>query len=342
MNDSFLEDLDLIPKTEKKKTQQQPDCHITTRNATSTPLCRFLEQDEKDNAVQLQMKYLAIPTNASTPDVKIIGIKDVASKEFNNKQDVRKHSTNAKISEKIKKVNDDREQSVVDVKQRLDNNKQQSNSREHKIRSQETRIQNLKVPENKTVNKGHKRYSESHKESTLTSIREKRRSSDTSNSHSPDVSSKENSRPSDSAKETGSRNLNKDKRKTLDESRRSSFKIADQDLAAIKELISTYTREESTKILHAMQEVYVSSTGTLLRQLSLQTDDLVKEMHFCTGKESDRIRTLIEENERLQSEVFGLRREVIGLRVRNEDLQNKLEDIEFLKQENAALKLQLR
>lgn len=325
MNDSFLEDLDLIPKEKKKKPQQQPDCHITIRNATSSPLPRFSEQDERDNAVQLQKKYPVI-TNIS--DGKLIKSKDVSSKDFDNKQsnqNVKKHSMNIKISEKVEKVGKEKS---VDVKVRLDN-KQQSTSREHKIKSQETRTQSLKVPENKIVNKSHKRYSEP--QSTLTSVREKRRSSDSSNSHSPDVSSKENSRPN-SSKEIGSRDLNKAKGNMLDESRRSSFKISDRDLAVIKELISTHTRNESTRILHAIQEVYVNSQATLIKQLLNQTDDLVEEMHLCTDKKSDRVKKLIEENERLQIEIFGLRREIGLLRQENADL--KLQCTELIKQTN--------
>lgn len=315
MNDSFLEDLDLIPKKEKKKPQQQPDCHITIRNATSSPLPRFSEQDERDNAVQLQKKYSVI-TNIS--DGRSIKSKDVSSKEFNKQsnQNVKK-LMNIKVSEKVGK------EKSADVKVRLDNNKQQSTSREHKIKSQETRTQSLKVPENKTVNKSHKRYSEP--QSTLTSIREKRRSSDSSNSHSPDVSSKENSRPN-SSKEIGSCDLNKTKEKMLDESRRSGFKISDQDLAVVKELVSTCTRNESTKILHAMHEIYVNSQANLIKLLLNQSDDLIKEMHLCTGEKSDnkRIKMLIEENERLQIEIFGLRREIGLLRQENVDLQKQV------------------
>ncbi|XP_020279272.1 uncharacterized protein LOC109852470 isoform X2 [Pseudomyrmex gracilis] len=224
---------------------------------------------------------------------------------------------NIKVSEKVGK------EKSVDVKVRLDNNKQQSTSREHKIKSQETRTQSLKVPENKTVNKSHKRYSEP--QSTLTSIREKRRSSDSSNSHSPDVSSKENSRPN-SSKEIGSCDLNKTKEKMLDESRRSGFKISDQDLAVVKELVSTCTRNESTKILHAMHEIYVNSQANLIKLLLNQSDDLIKEMHLCTGEKSDnkRIKMLIEENERLQIEIFGLRREIGLLRQENVDLQKQV------------------
>jgi len=78
-----------------------------------------------------------------------------------------------------------------------------------------------------------------------------------------------------------------------------------------------------------MQELHINSQATLIKNLLYQTDDLVKEMH--PSKDSARMKALIEENEQLQQELMALR-------MRNENLQNKLEELEFLKQENATLK----
>ncbi|XP_012229990.1 peptidyl-prolyl cis-trans isomerase G-like [Linepithema humile] len=324
MNDSFLEELELLPKEAKKSSQV--DRHITTRHATSSPLLHFSEQSERDN-VKRSQKDPDIVTTPIIPDVKITSSKD-SSRDSKKQldQNVKRHSVNIKVSEKPDKVTG----KPVDVRTKMDNEKQQSISGEHKVKSQDVKY--LKMPENKIRNKDRNRHSGSHKETTHslnTSTKENRRSPDSLNSHSSDTSSKENSRPSDSSKETGFRDSIKEKGKLPDKSKKSVFKIQDQDpvalLTAIKELISTYTKQESTKILRTMQELHVNSQATLIKSLLDQTDDLIIEMH--PSKDSARVRALVEENERLQQEL-------IALRMQNEDLQNKLEKLEFLKQEN--------
>ncbi|KMQ88693.1 dna ligase 1-like protein [Lasius niger] len=336
MNDSFLEELETwnssILKQSKKTTQEQVDRHVTTRHATSSPLLAFAEQDERDNVTQPQKKH-SIITGSNTSNIKIIGSKDslkVSKKQSD--QNIKKLSVNVKVVEKTEKIVDSKGK-PADMKIKIENNNQPSISGEHKIKLQEARY--LKVAENKVANKDRVRRSGSHKEtihSSNTSSKENRHSSDSSN-HSFDASSKENSRPSDPSREVGPYSI-KEKGKLLEKTKKSSFKIQDQDpvglLTAIKELISTYTKQESTKILRAMQELHINSQAALIKNLLNQTDDLVKEMH--PSKDSARIKALIEENEILQQEL-------IALRVQNEDLQTKFEEFEFLKQENAALKL---
>ncbi|XP_011880866.1 PREDICTED: uncharacterized protein LOC105569215 [Vollenhovia emeryi] len=327
MNDSFLEELELIPK-ESKKTSQQLDRHVTTRHATSSPLVHFSKQDEKDNVMQ-QKDFMATVPSAS--DIKIVVSKESSSKSSKRYSDpnVKKHFVSLKPSEKTEK-NADSKGKPVDMKIKVSNN-QQSASGENKIKLHE-----IKYPK-AHENKDYKRRSASLKEtthSTNISSKEYRRSLDSSNNNSSDASSKENSRPSDSSKEAGSQNLTKEKEKFTERSRRSGFKLQDQDpvvlLTAIKELISTYTKQESTKILRAMQELHINSQATLIKNLLNQTDDLVKEMH--PSKDSARVKALIEENEQLHQELMAMR-------MRNENLQTKLEELEFLRQENMTLKL---
>lgn len=338
MNDSFLEELELIPKESKKTSQkasQQLDYHVTTRHATSSPLLHFSEQDKEDNAMRQKEHFMI--TVPSTSDIKIIDNKEsfLKTSKRQSDQNVKKHSMNVKTSEKTGKITDSKGK-PVDMKTKIGNNNQQSVSGEHKVKFHETKYP--KTSENKIINKDRKRRSGSHKEtthSTNTSPKENKRSLDSSNNNSSDTSSKENSRPSDSSKETGSHNPTKEKEKLNEgKSRKSGFKIQDQDpvvlLTAIKELISTYTKQESTKILRAMQELHINSQATLIKNLLNQTDDLVKEIH--PSKDSARMKTLIDENEQLQQELMTLR-------MQNQNLQNKLEELEFLKQENATLKL---
>lgn len=296
----------MIPKELKKTSQrasQQLDCHITTRHATSSPLLRFSERDVRESAAQ-QKDHFTI-TISSTPDVKGADSKEPASKNSKRQSDqgARKHSV--KASEKTDKLDKGK---PVDVKIKTSNNVQQSG--ESKVKLQE---KHSKTPESKDRKGRSSSYSGS------------------SNNNSSDASSKENSRPS--FKEAGSQNPTREREKLTDKSRKSSFKTQDQDpvvlLNAIKELISTYTKQESTKILRAMQELHINSQATLIKNLLNQTDELIKEMH--PSKESARMRALIEENELLHQELTALR-------MRNENLQNKLEELEFLKQENAKLK----
>ncbi|KYN06383.1 PREDICTED: uncharacterized protein LOC108783066 [Cyphomyrmex costatus] len=328
MNDSFLEELELIPK-ESTKTSQQLDRHVTTRatrHATSSPLFHLSEQDERDDIMR-QKEHIMI-TIPSTPDIKIIDNKESSLKNSKKQSDqnVKKHSV--KASEKLEKIPDSKGKSS-DTKIKTNNSNQQSISGEQKIKLHEAKYSKA------SENKDHKRRSGSYKEtSTNIFLKQNKRSLDSSYNNSSDTSSKENSRPSDSSKEAGPYNPIKEKEKLTDKSRKSGIKVQDQDpvvlLTAIKELISTYTKQESTKILRAMQELHINSQATLIKNLLNQTDDLIKEMH--PSKESVRMKALIDENEQLHQELMALR-------MRNESLLNKLEELEFLRQENATLKL---
>jgi hypothetical protein len=334
MNDSFLEELELIPRDSKKTIHQQTDRHITTRHATSSPLLNFSEQDKKDDVIRASKEHSA-ERISNISDTKTINTKETLSKDPKKHLDrnVKKYSANVKILERNEKIVESKCK-LVDMKVKVDHNKQQNISADHKAKLQETRY--LKISENKIINKDRNRRSGSQKENTHllnTSIKENRCSPDSSNNHSSDVSSKENSRPSDSSREISSINVKKEKEKLPDKLRKQSLTSQDQNpvvlLTAIKELISTYTKQESTKILRAMQELHINSQATLIKNL-LNQADLIKEVN--PSKDSARIKVLLQENEQLQQEL-------ITLRMRNEDLQNKLEELESLKQENAALKL---
>lgn len=333
MNDSFLEDLGLVPE-EPKRAYQQADCYITTRHATSSPLLKFSAQDERDNIMQPQKVHSTI-TVSNIPDIKTTGSKSLSSKDSKKQpdQNMKKHSMKIKVTEKNGKA--ENKVKPMDIKIKIDNNQQHGISGETKIKLQETKY--LKLHENKMMSKERNRRSGSYKETTQsvgTSTKESKWSPDSINNHSSDISNKDNSRPSDSSKENGPQDTVKEKGKLSANMRNFNYNIQDQDpvilLTAIKELISTYTKQESTKILRTMQELHINSQATLIKNLLNQTDDLVKEMH--PSKDSTRMRMLIEENERLQQEL-------IALKAQCNDLQEKLGELEFLKQENAALKL---
>lgn len=332
MNDSFLEDLGLIPE-ESKKTYHKADCYITTRHATSSPLLKFSEQDERENIIRPQ-KVRPTMTVPNMPDIKIAGNKDLSSKDSKKQldQNAKKHSAKAKVSERNEKA--ESKAKTVDAKVKMDNNQQQSVTGEVRAKLQE--IKHLKASENKTVNKERNRRSGSSKETThsLRALtKENKRSPDSSNNHSSDVSNKDSSRPSDSSKESGPQEPAKEKEKSANLGKL-GYNMQDQDpvvlLTAIKELISTYTKQESTKILRTMQELHINSQATLLKNLLNQTEDLIKEMH--SRKNCTREKMLVEENEHLRLKLFAFKEQ-------NEELQHKLNKFEFLEQEYAALKL---
>lgn len=327
MNDSFLEDLGLLSE-EPKKIYQQADCYITTRNATSSPLLKFSEQNDRAKIMESQKAHSAI-TVPNMSDMKITGREDLFSKDSKKQpdQDTKKHSIKVKLSEKIEKT--ESKIKTTDVKTKMGNNQQHGvSSREAKIKLQKPR--HVKVPENKTVNKEYNRRSGSYKEITHslgTSTKENKHSPDSSNNHSSDISNKDNSHPSDSSKESGPRDSAKKMEKLPANLNKFDYNMQNQDpvvLTAIKEL-TNMTKQESMKILRIMQEIYVNSQVSLVKNLLNQTDELIKEMH------SDRERSLIVDNERLQQEL-------IALKTQDKDLQNNFEEFEFLKRENAALK----
>ncbi|XP_025602589.2 uncharacterized protein LOC112694982 [Athalia rosae] len=103
-------------------------------------------------------------------------------------------------------------------------------------------------------------------------------------------------------------------------------------LNAIKEIVSTYTKEEGSKILRTLGELHIISQASLIKNMMCQTDEIRKDLQL--GENLGQLRLLMAENERL-SENFAL------LKLKNEDLQRKLEETERLREENATLKLKL-
>lgn len=302
MNDSFLEDLELVPSDVKNVNAYPVDRHITTRTATSSPL-QHTSKSKGENVLQKVEQAVHI--------VKQSAVKQVITKERKmSEHDMRKHQAKVKAPER----------KSTEAKLKPIENKVKVDGKEQEIKDDvkaKVRESRMKSTENKVILKERTRRSGSHKENTQAS----------------DV--KENSRPSDPSKEgTSQAEVVREKTKTYDTHKTVEFKETDSTmLNSIKEIVSICTKQESTKILRAMQELHFNSQGNLIKHLLSQTDDIISEMH--PSKDSIRVRSLIELNERLQEDNIVLQK-------RNEELQKKLEELEHLKQENAALKLKCK
>lgn len=308
MNDSFLEDLELVSADVKNVNAYPVDRHVTTRTATSSPL-QCLSQNKGENGHH-KIEHSAHVEKQST-------IKELHAKEM------KKLSDHDARKQQIKLRTSDRKEKPMETKLKPIENKVKNDLKEQEIKDDirmKIRESRVKISESKVSLKDRTRRSGSCKE----------------NNQTPDSSVKENSRPGDCSKEgTSQVEAGKEKAKSNDTSRKIELKETDPValLNAIKDIVSICTKQESTKILRAMQELHFNSQANLIKHLLTQTDDIINEMH--PSKDSSRVRSLMEQNERLQEDVVILKK-------RNEELQKKLEDFEYLKQENVTLKLKCK
>lgn len=313
MNDSFLEDLDLLPSEKRSSGESLIDRHVTIRHTTSSPLQRLSEQDDFEKLIVQQQKIEGVSTKVSKlPQIRESNKKELPSRDVKNvtEHDTRKQMVKAKPSERKEKVPENKLKSME--------NKVKSDCKE-KDNKQEAKV---KISDNKIIIKDCNRRSGSYKDNT----------------RSLDSSSKENSRPSDSSKGiTPHVEITKERGGRASEGSAKKSETKEYDpvilLNAIKDLISTYTKQESTKLLRAMQEIHINSQKTFIRNMLLQTDEIIKEIH--PTRDSTRMKALIEENEQLQEDLIILQK-------RYNDLLKKLSDLELLKEENTALKLKCK
>ncbi|XP_053983597.1 uncharacterized protein LOC128878941 [Hylaeus volcanicus] len=296
MNDSFLEDLELVPTDVTNVSSYPVDRHVTTRIATSTPLQPTLPHNVDNLHHKTERKSV-------TKELNVHDLKKLSD------QDTRKHQVRVKVSEK-REIPSESKLKPIENKVKADDEEPADNI--------ETKIQKarVKIPGLKTRSTNQTRRSGSCKE----------------NNQSSNLSIKENSRPHDYSKESVSQvEVSKDK----DCVKKLECKETDPAalLNSIKDIVSVHIKQESSNILRVMQELHFNSQANLIKHLLNQTDELVNEMH--PSKDSNRVRSLVEQNERLNEEIVKLQKY-------NEELQRKLEELEFLKQENITLKLKCK
>ncbi|XP_033334797.2 uncharacterized protein LOC117225379 [Megalopta genalis] len=306
MNDSFLEDLGLLPPTNTKSNTIPVDRHITTRTATSTPLHQL--HSPKGDTLNQKIEQ---PTFSEKQSV----LKEYSIRETKKilEQDAKKQQTKVRISEKRDKIASDTKLKPIENKVKSDEKEIKDDIRT-KIR--ETKV---RIAESKTASKDRMRRSGSCKESN----------------QAWDMCAKEN-RPSDGSKGSSSQvEIAKEKAKSHESSNKSDVKGINPDalLDAIKDIVSTHTKQESSKILRFMQELHFHSQANLIKNILVQTDEITNEIR--PSKESSTVRSLMEQNERLKEDIVFLQKQ-------NAELQKKLEELDHLKQENLTLKLKCK
>ncbi|XP_024935534.1 uncharacterized protein LOC107274988 isoform X2 [Cephus cinctus] len=313
-NNSFLEDLDLVSDgLNSGFAVRHIERHVTTRNSRSPTVVAISEETEFGHLLEQQNVTTAVtPTSSNAKPVSInkVTCRDIkkSSKETNKEVEVKQHTI--KIPEnKVKRHTENKRKAV-----------------ENKVQVQDSKSNNQdvknKVTEAKLKLKDRGRYSDSSKEQ----------------SHgSSDNSSKENNKP-DVSKERSLHSDTVKNRSRLSDNHAKKLEPKEIPepiglLNAIKELISTYTKQESTKILRAMQELHINTQANLIKNLLFQTDEIIREMH--PSSESIRFKELVEENEKL-------REDITILQIKVEELQTKVYESEAVKQENVALKIKYK
>ncbi|XP_011494681.1 PREDICTED: uncharacterized protein LOC105359721 [Ceratosolen solmsi marchali] len=303
MNDSFLEDLDLVPKDPNLQSNTQlNNRYITTRKVLSSP------SNVDQNA---EPKHDKIISSSGVPKIK--------SKRLSRSQESCKLS-GSELKPLSSTPKSDKNQGDENLMKPL----------EYQIRIDDMKMkqQNVKI------------ISKSHESKSVTDHR--RSGSSGSSSRYLDTSSKENTRPftdSSSSKESGSQTeMKKDCNRGVSDILTKKSDILDKAdpvifLSAIKDLVSRYTEQETVKVLRAMQNLHINSQANLIKHLMHQTNELVKELNLY--KNFDNVKVLIEENEKMREDIFLLR-------TRNEILQKKVDEMSLIKEENISLKLKIK
>ncbi|XP_076634676.1 uncharacterized protein LOC143348400 [Colletes latitarsis] len=294
MDDSFLEDLELVSKDVKNVNSYALDGHITTRTVTSIPVQNLVPHSGKVLQHRTE-QYKLTEKQSGTKELNVNDMKKLLE------QDTRNQQTKVKVFEKTEIPSESKLKPIENKVKTSDKELTITNNTKAKIRETKT-----KISESKVVAKDRIRRSGSSKV----------------DNQSPSV--KENSRPTDCVKESTSQmEICKDRGKSNGSVKKLDSKENDPValLNAIKDIVSICTKQECSNILRVMQELHINSQANLIKHLLNQTDEIINEIH--PSKDSNRIKNLIEQNDRLKEEIVILQK-------RNEDLQRKLE---FLKQE---------
>lgn len=295
MNDSFLDEVDL--------GHRQVDQFITTRRSRSS------SGPVKYSDLEVLKECQENINTYSNAD--IVDKKELKRKELTNDQKkkiIKQHDLKKQIEHERKPLL--LESKVLDRKVKLLETRSKSTDtlriKNEELKAKHQELRN-KVSDSKQFSKEYSRRS----------------GSSTPSSKISDSSSKENNILSDNV--TPNRNSTSSKKLEAND----SLNL----LNAVKELFSTYSKQESSKILRAMQELHINSQANLIKHLLIQTEDLTKEIH--PSRDTSRLRKLVEENERM-------REDIIILKLRNEELQRKVDESIIIKEENVALKLKIK
>ncbi|XP_012270070.1 uncharacterized protein LOC105694196 [Orussus abietinus] len=152
-------------------------------------------------------------------------------------------------------------------------------------------------------------------------------------SHPSNAASKEKSSSNSAGKNKHIFNKADDHNRSIDNPSGGSLNNKEKpQTVALDNTVIDVVRQESTKVMRTMQELYFSAQINLIKNLMCQTDELIQEVR-SSGTACPR--TLMEENVRL-------RENVSILQTRNDELQKRIEKLKLVDQENIALKLKLK
>lgn len=305
MNDSFLEDLDLIPKNSNAKSSTQvSNKYITTRKVLSQSTNIRSKSEDSD----LKRDKIISSSSSNVSKSKVISRSGSQEPRKSSDSDSKPRSSTPKS----------------DKKKYGDENCEIPEEKEVKVDESKTKL-SKKLQDVK--------YTKSHRHSGSPGCSSKCFDSS---------SSKENTRPStdgsSSSKEGVTQHeVQKDVKYRRSDTLKKSVSLESANpiemLNAIKDLVTKCTEKENMKILKSMQTLHINSQANLIKHLMHLKDDLVKD--FNLNKSNDNMKFLIEENEKMREDIFILRS-------RNEILQKKIDELVLLKEENTSLKMKIK
>ncbi|XP_015127322.1 uncharacterized protein LOC107048598 [Diachasma alloeum] len=308
MNDSFLEDLGLVEQ-KAGSAVRDAERYITTRRSES-PKVDFCIDFERE-IMRKQGKLSGSPGIPKKP-LEPAEPKHQSPRSTDPQQSPGKRLSDPKPKKPMKEVK------IITPPSKPKNSEKKVKNVEAKLKQ----VENLdKLEDLKTI-QGFK-------------SRGKHLGGSRESSRLSDGSSKENSRPSDSSGDSVQTEILKERRRGPDTIAKKSEPVDNASLTmlnAIKEIVSTYTKVESGKVMRMMQDLYINSQSNMIKQLMLVTDDL-RELNLSEG--SPRFQALVKENSQLLESVAYLRRRV-------DELQKTAEDFDKLKLENLVLRTRIR
>ncbi|XP_046736655.1 uncharacterized protein LOC124405637 [Diprion similis] len=315
-NDSFLEDMDLFSHNRNTYMyEREAERFITKRTSSpcTMPFATVIENDFDQRSSEASNSQ-KVPATSVTKTLKTT--RKSGRQEIGGGDGLQPEVSQVGTTTRESKV-------LQENKLRSKDNKVRSRRSEPKASECQNRSQNelgKSQQDRKSLVKERSRRSGSCKEtdcSSNTSDEQRQPSNLSKQSNAQLETSKDQHRRSDGVQKLDSRDIPE------------SVAL----LSAIKEIISTYAREEGNKINRVMNELHILSQASLIKNLMFQTDEIRKDLQL--GGNMGQLRTLMNENEILK-ENFAL------LKIKYEDAQRRLEETERIKEENAALKLKLQ
>ncbi|XP_034951299.1 uncharacterized protein [Chelonus insularis] len=324
MNDSFLEDLNLLPPTQKPGSTVHPaEKYITSRNSQS-PTSRDLnsERDELEALIKQQLK-------SSTPV-----LQSSSTQKTSNKKSIEKTASpiTSQPTINVPVPLDITPKKKSDIKDKKNEIKKQSRDGKYITTKSKLTDKKAHVNEEKLKPVENIDYIEIPKSNSLPKGRTKKLSEPKECSKLSDGSLKENNKPSDSSEDTSSDVVKEPKRISTEVPKQKNEVRGEKDstitINAVKNIVSECTKAESARVMKMMQDLYINSQMSLVKQLMLVSDDIRDTL---STNDSPQVQKLIQENEQLKNSIVFFKNKI-------EELQKAADSVEKVRQENIALK----